>query len=201
LISKNRQQTTKQQTTKRKSAMNFNGNENCEKWVAGGGTTALGTIGTVLGGAALLGNGNGLGGLLGGGNNELQKENAALQSKVAALEAEKYSDANDAKIYDAVRKLEEEQATTSAELKCLKQELTTYEVSQREIQGLQKQLTDCKIDGVAKDLNCLAGTVDNAVCSFNGKINAINAKIGGFTKTVIPQSAICDLDDCSGCQK
>jgi hypothetical protein len=175
--------------------MNYNG----EKFVAGGGTLSLATIGTVLGGASLLGNGNGLGGLFGGGN--LQKENAALQSRVAALEAEKYSDANDAKIYDAVRKLEEEQATTSAELKCLKQELTTYEVSQREIQGLQKQLTDCKIDGVAKDLNCLAGTVENMAGTFNGKINAINAKIGGFTKTVIPQSAICDLDDCSGCQQ
>jgi hypothetical protein len=66
---------------------------------------------------------------------------------------------------------------------------------------LQKQLTDCKIDGVAKDLNCLAGTVENMAGTFNGKINAINAKIGGFTKTVIPQSAICDLDDCSGCQQ
>jgi hypothetical protein len=189
-------QTTK--TTKRDKNMEYYGNN--QKWVAGGGTTALGTIGTVLGGAALLGNGSGLGGLFGGGN--LQKENAALQSEVASLRAEKYSDAQDAKLFEVIRNLENNQATTAAEVKCLKQELSTYEISQREILDLKQQLTDCKINGVAKDLNCLAGTVENMAGTFTGKINAINMKIGGFTKTVIPQSAICDLDECGGnCQQ
>lgn len=179
--------------------MEYYGNHN--RYVAGGGTTALGTIGTVTGGAALVGNLLNGTGLFGNGNNNyncLQKENAALQSEVATLRAEKYSDTNDAKLFDVIRTLEKEQATTAADVRCLKQELTTYEISQREILDLRQQLTDSKIGGVAKDLNCLAGTVENMAGTFNGKINAINAKIGGFTKTVIQQSAICDVDG-DGC--
>ena len=173
---------------------------NNQRWIAGGGTTALGTIGTVTGGAALLGNllsGNGLFGGM-NGNNCLQKENAALQAEVGQLKAEKYTDAQVANLYNVVRNLEREQATTAAEVKCLKQELTTYEINQREILDLRQQLTDAKIGGVAKDLNCLAGTVENMAGTFTGKINAINATIGGFTKTVILESAICDPDDCGG---
>jgi hypothetical protein len=174
--------------------MEYYGNHN--RYVAGGGTTALGIIGTVAGGASLLNNGNGLGGLFGG--NTLQKENAALQSEVATLRAEKYSDTNDAKLFDVIRNLEKEQATTAADVRCLKQELTTYEISQREILDLREKLVKAEIGKVDGKVDCLAGTVETAVCSFNGKINAINAKIGGFTKTVIQQSAICDVDG-DGC--
>lgn len=178
--------------------MEYYGNHN--RYVAGGGTTALGTIGTVTGGAALVGNllnGTGLFGGIGGGNT-LQKENAALQSEVATLRAEKYSDTNDAKLFDVIRNLEKEQATTAADVRCLKQELTTYEISQREILDLREKLVKAEIGKVDGKVDCLAGTVETAVCSFNGKINAINAKIGGFTKTVIQQSAICDVDG-DGC--
>lgn len=174
--------------------MEYYGNHN--RYVAGGGTTALGIIGTVAGGASLLNNG-GIGGLFGGGNT-LQKENAALQSEVATLRAEKYSDTNDAKLFDVIRTLEKEQATTAADVRCLKQELTTYEISQREILDLREKLVKSEIGKVDGKVDCLAGTVENMAGTFNGKINAINAKIGGFTKTVIPQSAICDVDG-DGC--
>lgn len=173
--------------------MNFNGSE---KYVAGAGTTALGTIGTVTGGAALLSvlNNGGLGGLLGGGNAKVQE----VMSENAMLKAEKYSDAQDAKLYDAVRALEQKAAATDTAVICLQKELTAYETSQKEIRDLEKKLIDCQINGVAKDLNCLAGTVDNMAKSFTGKINSINATIGGFTKTVIRSTAICD-DDCDTC--
>lgn len=171
--------------------MNYNGSE---KYVAGAGTTAAAWIGTGLGVLNAANGGNGLGGILGGGGNRMQE----VLSENAMLKAEKYSDAQDAKLYDAVRNLETRQAATEAEVKCLKQELTTYELSQKEILDLKGQLTDCKINGVAKDLNCLAGTVENMAGTFNGKINSINAKIGGFTKTVIRSTAICD-DDCDTC--
>lgn len=167
-----------------------------DRFVAGGGTLSLATIGTVLGGASLLGNGNGIGGLFGGGN--LQKENAALQAKVGSLEAEKYSDANDAKLYEAIRTLERRQAETETSVVCLQKELTAYAAGQKEVQELRQQLTDCKINGVAKDLNCLAGTVETMAGTFNGKIASINAKINGFTQTVIPKSAICDTSECCG---
>ena len=173
---------------------------NNHRWIAGGGTTALGTIGTVTGGAALLGNllsGNGLFGGM-NGNNCLQKENAALQAKVASLESEKYSDSQDAKLFEVIRNLEKEQATTAAEVKCLKQELTTYAISQREILDLREKLVKSEISKVDGKVDCLAGTVENMAGTFNGKINAINATIGGFTKTVILESAICDLDACGG---
>lgn len=174
--------------------MNFNGNN--DRYVAGAGTTALGTIGTVLGGAALLNNGNGgLGGLLGGGNNSKLQE---VMSENAMLKSQKYSDEHDAEIYGVIRNLETRQATTEAEVKCLKQELTTYELSQKEILDLKGQLTDCKINGVAKDLNCLAGKVETGFIGINNRFGGIDLAIAGFTKTVIRQSAICDTDGCGG---
>ena len=160
--------------------MNYNG----EKFVAGGGTLSLATIGTVAGGAALVNNllnGNGLFG--GGNNNKLQE---AL-SENAMLKSEKYSDANDAKIYDAIRVIERKQGETETAVICLQKELAAYAAGQKEVQELRQQLTDCKINGVAKDLNCLAGTVETMAGTFNGKIASINAKINGFTQTVIPQ--------------
>ena len=58
---------------------------NNERFVAGGGTTALGIIGTALGGLATVGNGNGLN--LFGGNRM-----AEADAKIAKLEAERYTD-------------------------------------------------------------------------------------------------------------
>lgn len=167
-----------------------------DRFVAGGGTLSLATIGTVLGGASLLGNGNGLGGLFGGGN--LQKENAALLAKVGSLESEKYSDANDAKVYDAIRVLERKQGELETSVICLQKELTAYAAGQKEVQELRQQLTDCKINGVSKDLNCLAEKVETGFCGINKRFGGIDAAIASFTQTVIPQRVICDTSDCGG---
>lgn len=167
-----------------------------DRFVAGGGTLSLATIGTVLGGASLLGNGNGIGGLFGGGN--LQKENAALQAKVGSLEAEKYSDANDAKVYDAIRVLERKQGELETSVICLQKELTAYAAGQKEVQELRQQLTDCKINGVSKDLTCLAGKVETGFIGINNRFAGVDAAIASFTQTVIPQRVICDTSECGG---
>lgn len=173
--------------------MNYYGQD---KYVAGAGTTTTAGIAAGVAGLNLLANGNGLGGLFGGGN--LQKENAALQAEVGQLKAEKYSDTQDAKLYDAVRALEQKQSATETAVVCLQKELAAYEAGQKEIQDLRQQLTDSKIGGVAKDLNCLAGKVENMGMAFNNRCNGIDAVIAGFTKTVIRESAICDTDNCCG---
>ena len=139
------------------------------------------------------------GGLLGGGNvSKLQEQNSALLAEVGQLKAEKYTDTQVANLFNVVRNLEKEQATTAADVRCLKQELTTDELSQKEILDLRQQLTDAKIGGVAKDLNCLAGKVETMGMTFANRCNGIDAVIAGFTKTVIRESAICDTDNCCG---
>lgn len=170
-----------------------------DKFVAGGGTLSLATIGTVAGGVSLLNNWANGNGLFGGGNNNLQKENAALQAKVGSLEAEKYSDANDAKLYDAIRGIERKQAETETAVICLQKELTAYAAGQKEVQELRKQLIDCQINGVAKDLNCLAGKVETGFIGINNRFAGVDAAIAGFTQTVIPASAIYDTSNCGGC--
>lgn len=179
--------------------MNFYGHGCEDKYVAGAGTTAAAWIGTGLG-VLNSANGNGIGGLFGGGNNSLQKENAALLAEVGQLKAEKYTDAQVANLFNAVRALEQKQSATETSVICLQKELTAYEIGQKEIQELNRKLTEKEICGVAKDLNCLAGKVENMGMAFNNRCNGIDAVIAGFTKTVIPQSAICDTSSCySGC--
>lgn len=164
--------------------MNYNGSE---KYVAGAGTTAAAWIGTGLGVLNAANGGNGLGGILGGGGNRMQE----VLSENAMLKAEKYSDAQDAKLYDAVRALEQKAAATDTAVICLQKELTAYETSQREIRELQRKLTE-------KDIICLADKVENGFRAANNKFSAIDAAIAGFTKTVIPTSAICDVE-CNPC--
>jgi hypothetical protein len=176
--------------------MNYYGHD---KYVAGAGTTTTAGIAAGVAGLNLLANGNGLGGLFGGGNaSKLQEQNSALLAEVGQLKAEKYSDTQDAKLYDAVRALEQKQSATETAVVCLQKELAAYEAGQREIQDLRQQLTDSKIGGVAKDLNCLAGKVETMGMTFANRCNGIDAVIAGFTKTVILGSAICDTDNCCG---
>ena len=173
--------------------MNYNGHEN---WTAGAGTTITAGIAAAVAGANLLSNGNGLGGLFGGGNNAKMQE---VLSENAMLKSQKYSDQHDAEIYGVIRNLETRQATSEAEIKCLKQELTTYEVSQKEILDLKQQLTDCKIGAVNSRIDCLAGKVETGFFGINNRFDGIDLAMRGFTKTVIRQSAICDTESSGSC--
>jgi hypothetical protein len=189
---------TKQNKQKGKLYMNYYGHtcEDKDKYVAGAGTTAAAWIGTGLG-ILNSANGSGLGGIFGGGSgNSLAKENSALLAEVGQLKAEKYTDAQVANLFNAVRNLEQKQSATETSVICLQKDLTAYEIGQKEIQELNRKLTEKEISGVAKDLNCLAGKVESMGMAFNNRCNGIDAAIAGFTKTVIPQSAICDTSSC-----
>lgn len=167
-----------------------------DKFVAGGGTLSLATIGTVAGGVSLLNNWANGNGLFGGGNNNKLQEALAEN---AMLKSGKYSDANDAKLYDAIRGIERKQAETETAVICLQKELTAYAAGQKEVQELRQQLNDCKIRDVEKDLNCLTGKVEAGFIGINNRFAGVDAAIAGFTQTVIPASAICDTSNCGNC--
>lgn len=184
-----------------------------DKYVAGAGTTTVAGIGAGLGGLAVLGNmanGNGFLGL--GGGNNVNKENAELQAKVAKLEAERYTDNKlDVFAKENVDQLKEffgrfeavaeKAATTSAELKCLNQKLETYELSQREIRELEKQLAEKDKEILNNRINCLEGQVIAGNQAALGRFAELEAQIAGFTKTVIVKSAICDTTKMCGQQQ
>lgn len=133
--------------------------------VAGGGTTALGIIGTVLGGAAVAGNSGLLGNLLGGGN-----QNNALMSELAKEKAERFAEKTGAEIYNAMFAQYKElaQATTGIDKR----------VSALEVAGpLREQLINQKID-------CCCGQMSTGLA-------ALQSIVANITKTIVPASAVC----------
>lgn len=152
----------------------------------------------VLGGLAFLGNNNGngpLGGLLGGNCNQ----QAALMAENASLRAQKYSDEQDAKMYQATRSENEKLAAQMmAFITPLSQEaasnrervavLESQMKSNAEIADLREKLVrselGAKIDTVAQTCGCGIAQLNNAVAGVNNTLNQI-------THTVIPRTAIC----------
>lgn len=133
--------------------------------VAGGGTTALGIIGTVLGGAAVAGNSGLLGNILGGGN-----QNNALMSELAKEKAERFAEKTGAEIYNAMFSQYKElaQATTNIDKR----------VSALEVAGpLREQLVNQRID-------CCCG-------SMNAGLAALQATVANITKTIVPITSVC----------
>jgi hypothetical protein len=158
-----------------------------------------GIIGTTLGGLWALGAGNGNGGILGGllgGNNCQMSPVSALQSEVAMLRAEKYSDRNTADVYSAVRgeykDLLEKWITPLSDEACRNREriavLETQVKCENEKALLREQI-------VREQLN---RRIDQCCCETNGRINQLNQSVyqmsqtlGSITTTVIPRTAIC----------
>lgn len=158
-----------------------------------------GIIGTTLGGLWALGAGNGNGGILGGllgGNNCQMNPVSALQSEVAMLRAEKYSDKNTSDVYGAIRgeykDLLEKWITPLADESARNRErvavLETQVKCENEKALLREQL-------VREQLN---RRIDNCCCETNGRINDLNSRVynlgrtlDSITTTIIPQTAIC----------
>lgn len=158
-----------------------------------------GIIGTTLGGLWALGAGNGNGGILGGllgGNNCQMSPVSALQSEVAMLRAEKYSDRNTADVYSAVRSeykdLLEKWITPLSDEACRNREriavLETSVKCENEKALLREQL-------VREQLN---RRIDQCCCETNGRLNDLNTRVysigrtlDSITSTVIPRTAIC----------
>lgn len=152
----------------------------------------------VLGGLAFLGNnsGNGpLGGLLGGNCNQ----QSALMAENAGLRAQKYSDEQDAKVYQATRSENEKLAAQlmafitplSNEAASNRERVAVLESqmkSNAEIASLREQLVrselGAKIDTVAQTCGCGIAQLNNAVAGVNNTLSQI-------THLVVPRTAIC----------
>lgn len=172
--------------------------EFASRGVANAGLTT-GIIGTSLAGLMAL-NGNNNGGLFGGlfGNNCGQV--SALQSEVAMLRAEKYSDRGVADLNNAtdlkLEKLSDRifdkyinpMATEIADSRVREAKLQTEVTAMKENYDLKIQL----------EVEKLHRRMDNCCCETNGRINQLNQTVyglsqtlGSITSTIIPQTAIC----------
>ena len=156
---------------------------NNERFVAGSGTTALGIIGTALGGLATVGNGNGLNLF---GNNRM----AEADAKIAKLEAERYTDAavlherelsaaKDVLIATLTEKVNQNAQKNADEISALKEEFAL----RAEIDRKQ-----AKIDLLEATAPLTAGIGANA-----SAISGIQQVLSGFTKVVIPSSSVCSV--------
>lgn len=141
------------------------------KGVAGSGL-GLGIAGTALG---LLNNG-GLGGLFGG--NCAQNVIAEKDSKIAKLEAEKYSDASNIELYKQIKSELKEtianERATYKEFNSLQEKLFKSELEK------QSMLTAQGIQGLQAQINCT-----------NNHLNCLQTVVNGITKIVVSKSAIC----------
>lgn len=141
------------------------------KGVAGSGL-GLGIAGTALG---LLNNG-GLGGLFGG--NCAQNVIAEKDSKIAKLEAEKYSDSSNIELYKQIKSELKEtianERATYKEFNSLQEKLFKSELEK------QSMLAAQGIQGLQAQINCT-----------NNHLNCLQTVVNGITKTIVPKEAIC----------
>lgn len=167
--------------------------EFASKGIAGTGL-GLGIAGTAL--SLLSGNGGLLGGLLGNGNagNAIAERDA----KIAELTAQKYSDNQDATLYQATR----------SENKNLRDELFAYitpiaqeaasnrervavmeakQTAASELAELREKLVRAELGG---KIDSVANTCGCGIAQLNNAVSAINATLGSITSTVVPTSAI-----------
>lgn len=165
--------------------------EFASKGVAGSGL-GLGIAGTALGLLNNGGNGGLLGGLLGGGNQNMV---SALQAENSQLKAENYSDKNAKEVYMQSltdnRRLRDE---TFAYLKPLSDEAANNRVELAKLQAelkcccekqeLREQIVLGKVNELALTTQAKFGCVDQTIAGMMGTI-------GKITDTIVPMSAIC----------
>ena len=180
---------------------------NFNRYASKGLANGVGIPALVMSGLALLGqsqNGNGpLGGILGGNNCAPQMAAmgviAEKDAKIAELTAQKYSDNQDAVLYQATRAENEKlENRLMAYITPLSQEaasnrervavLESQMKSNGEIADLREKLVrselGAKIDSVAQTCGCGIAQLNNAVAGINNTLNQI-------THLVVPRTAIC----------
>lgn len=165
--------------------------EFASKGVAGSGL-GLGIAGTALGLLNNGGNGGLLGGLFGGGN---QNMISALQAENGMLKAENYSDKNAKEVYGQsladnrmlrtelysfIKPLADESANNRVEMAKLQAELKCC----CEKQELREQIVLGKVNELALTTQAKFGCLDQTIAGMMGTMNNI-------TKTIVPASAIC----------
>ena len=175
-----------------------NFNRYASKGVAG---SALGLAIGALAAPFVLGNGNG--GILGCNNNGPQMAAmgviAEKDAKIAELTAQKYSDNQDAVLYQATRAENEKlENRLMAYITPLSQEaasnrervavLEAQQAKNGEIADLREKLVrselGAKIDSIAQTCGCGIAQLNNAVAGINNTLNQI-------THLVVPRTAIC----------
>lgn len=165
--------------------------EFASKGVAGSGL-GLGIAGTALGVLNNGGNGGLLGGLFGGGN---QNVVSALQAENGMLKAENYSDKNAKEVYAQsladnrrirdeafafIKPLADESANNRVELARLQEQLKCC----CEKQELREQIVLGKVNELGLTTQAKFACVDQTIAGMMGTL-------GNITKTVIPMSAMC----------
>lgn len=150
-----------------------------KRWDAGAGTTALGIIGTTLGGLATA--------MIGGnaltGNGTAPFENQPIcqhdmdlmeklneaKSQIATLEAQKYSDSSDLKLYEYFNK----------QISDLKETVNVRFAAQEVINA----------------------NVNAAIGILKSQVADSATLLASITKTAVPSSVICDFNSgCGNCQ-
>lgn len=144
------------------------------KGVAGSGL-GLGIAGTALGVLNASNGGGLLGGLFGGGCNG---QVAALQSEIATLKAEKYSDKNTAEVYSAMRH----------EVQALSDRIIDKYVSPISQEIADMRVREARLEGKIGEVGLLA---NNGLTALTGQVNCLAATVAGITKTVVPNSSVC----------
>ena len=168
------------------------------EWVAGKGTTALGIIGTTLGGLAVA-NG-GAGNILGG--NRQPSDTATI----AAIPALVNSASNSGQ-------LEADRKVTSCEIDLIRE---NYSKDMEIAQLKAEQSMDAKIldlykwtDGQIKDLRetqnakwteqaVINATTTTGITTLKGQVDSVTAAVNAITQTVVPQRVICNTG-CGTC--
>ena len=140
------------------------------EYVARGGTTALGIIGTALGGLATLANGGGLFNVAGNGNcgcgcsenthvtrYELNQQNeiSSLKAENDLLKADKYTDQKIAEVYTVLNNKVDK-------INCELRDIAVYQATN------------------TATIGCLGN-----------QINGLQAVLNSITKVVIPNSSVC----------
>lgn len=123
---------------------------------------------------ALLNNGGlggGLGGILGGGNTNAYID--SLNSKIAELNAEKYSDKVGIEVFKAAR---ESDAKTNARFEEIARTIADMRVREAQTAG--------KIDLVA-------ATANQGIATNSAAIACLQNTVSSITKIVVPNSSIC----------
>lgn len=181
---------------------------NFNRYASKGLANGVGIPALVMSGIALLGqsqNGNGgiLGGILGGNNCAPQMAAmgviAEKDAKIAELTSQKYSDNQDAVLYQATRaeneKLEnrlmnfitplsKEAADNRVRVSVLEVEMKkNAEIAEQREKNVRLEL-GAKIDSVAQTCGCGIAQLNNAVAGINNTLNQI-------THLVVPRTAIC----------
>lgn len=142
--------------------------EFASKGVAG---SALGLGIAGLSVALLNGGLGGLGGILGGGNTNAYVD--SLNSKIAELNAEKYSDKVGIEVFKASR---ESDAKTNARFEEIARTIADMRVREAQTAG--------KIDLVA-------ATANQGIAANSAAIACLQNTVAGITKIVVPNSSIC----------